>query len=304
MKKCVIIYNPKSGMKSPFKNINNYDYIFKKYDYETELIETKCKGDATNIVKKIRSADLVLVAGGDGTLNEAIEGNLKRRKPLLIAQLPFGTQNDVAHMYGLTNSLFGNLELILSGVEKNIDVCLLNNRPFIYVACIGSYVDIAYATPRKLKEKYGRLAYILYGIKKLKETFHQFKIEYEVNGEKHSGEYSFIFVTNSNRVAGSYIYNDVKLNDSKFEVLMCKIENRWDILKALHYLKRRDMNNLPSFFKYYQTDNFKLIFKNIPSCSWCVDGDEFKHNTKEFNFGVANDMAMLVPKKNINKLFK
>lgn len=304
MKKCVIIYNPKSGMKSPFKNINNYGYIFKKYNYETELVETKCKGDATSIVKRIKKADLVLIAGGDGTLNEAIEGNLMRKVPLLIAQLPFGTQNDVAHMYGLTNSLFWNLELILSGIEKNIDVCLLNNKPFIYVACIGSYVDIAYATPRKLKEKYGRLAYILYGIKKLKETFHQFKIEYEVNGKKYGGEYSFIFVTNSNRVAGSYIYNDVKLNDSMFEVLMCKIDNKFDILKALHYLKRRDMNKLPSFFKYYKTNNFKLKFNEIPSCSWCVDGDEYKHNTNEFVFSVTNDMPMLVPKKNIKKLFK
>ena len=304
MKKCIIIYNPKSGIKSPFKSINNYDFIFKKHGYETELIETKCKGDAISIVKKIRKANLVLVAGGDGTLNEAIEGNLKRKEPLLIAQLPFGTQNDVAHMYGLTNSLFGNLELILSGIEKNIDVCLLNNKPFIYVACIGSYVDIAYATPRKLKEKYGRLAYILYGIKKLKETFHQFKIEYEVNGKKYNGEYSFIFVTNSNRVAGSYIYNDVKLNDSMFEVLMCKINNKFDILKALHYLKRRDMNNLPGFFKYYKTDHFKLKFSEIPSCSWCVDGDEYKHNTNEFEFNVTNDMPMLVPKKNIKKLFK
>ena len=303
MKKCVIVYNPKSGVKSPFKNINNYGKIFKKYDYETELIETKCRGDATRILQEIKEADLVLVAGGDGTLNEAIEGNLKRTKPLLIAQLPFGTQNDVAHMYGLTNNVFGNLELILSGVNKNIDVCLLNNKPFIYVACIGSYVDIAYATPRKLKEKYGRLAYILYGIKKLKETFHQFSIEYEVNGKKYNGEYSFIFVTNSNRVAGSYIYNDIKLNDSKFEVLMCKVKNRWDILKALHYLKRRNMNDLPGFFKYYKTDKFKLKFSEIPSCSWCVDGDEYKHNTNEFNFGVTNEMPMLVPKKHVKKLF-
>ena len=303
MKKCVIVYNPKSGIKSPFKNINNYQNVFKKYNYETKLIETKCKSDATRIVRKIKRADLVLVAGGDGTLNEAIEGNLMRRRPLLIAQLPFGTQNDVAHMYGLTNSVFGNLDLILSGIEKNIDICLLNNRPFIYVACIGSYVDIAYATPRKLKEKYGRLAYILYGIKKLKETFHQFNIEYEVNGKTYKGQYSFIFVTNSNRVAGSYIYNDVKLNDSKFEVLMCKVENNWDIIKALHYLKRRDMNNLPSFFKYYKTNDFKLKFDETPTCSWCVDGDEYKHDTSEFHFVVTNEMPMLVPKKNIKKLF-
>ena len=303
MKKCIIVYNPQSGIKSPFKNFKNFDRVFKKYGYETELIETRWRGDATDIVKRIGYADLVLVAGGDGTLNEAIEGNMLRKHKLTIAQLPFGTQNDVAHMYGLTNNILHNLELVLSGVTKNIDVCLLNRRPFVYVACIGSYVDIAYATPRKLKEKYGRLAYILYGIKQIKQTFHQFELEYIINGERHKGNYSFIFVTNSNRVAGSYIYNDVKLNDSKFEVLMVKINNKWDIFRALYYLKRRDMNHLPSFFKYYKTNNFKLIFKDIPSCSWCLDGDEYKHDSREFDFGVTNEIPMQVPKKNINKLF-
>ena len=304
MKRCIIVYNPQSGMKSVFKNFKNFENIFKKYEYETSIIETKCKKDATNIVKNIKHADLVLVAGGDGTLNEAIEGNLLRKRKLLIAQLPFGTQNDVAHMYGLTNNVYHNLELILSGVSKNIDVCLVNDRPFIYVACIGSYVDIAYATPRKLKAKYGRLAYILYGIKQIKETFHEFDIEYEVNGKKYAGNYSFIFITNSNRVAGSYIYDDVKLNDNKFEVLMCSIKNKIDIFKAIYFLKRRDMNNLPSFFKYYKTNDFKLIFKEVPSCSWCLDGEEYRHEERKFHFSVTNEIPMLVPKKNIKKLFE
>ena len=184
MKKCIIVYNPKSGIRSSFKNINGCEPIFEKYGYKCEIIETKGPKDATRIVSKINKCDLVLVAGGDGTLNEAIEGNLKRKQPLIMAQLPFGSQNDVANMYGLTNNIYKNLEFVLDGVNKQIDVCLINNKPFIYVACLGSYVDIAYATPRKLKEKYGRLAYILYGIKQIKETFHRFDLEYEINGKR------------------------------------------------------------------------------------------------------------------------
>ena len=71
---------------------------------------------------------------------------------------------------------------ILNGTQKNIDVCLINNNPFVYVACMGAYVDISYATPRKLKEKYGKLAYVIYGIQQLKQNLHFYNVKYEVNG--------------------------------------------------------------------------------------------------------------------------
>ena len=45
MKKCVIVYNPQSGIKSVFKNFKNFDKILAKYDYEPEIIETKCRKD-------------------------------------------------------------------------------------------------------------------------------------------------------------------------------------------------------------------------------------------------------------------
>lgn len=303
MKKCTIVYNPQSGISTPLKNFRNFEKIFKKYDYSIELIPTKCRYDAINIVENLEPVDLVLVAGGDGTLNEAIQGNLRRNKKLLMAQLPFGTQNDVAHMYGLTNNIYKNLDLILSGVEKNIDICLLNDKPFLYVACMGAYVDIAYATPRKLKAKYGRLAYVLYGIKQLKQSFHHYDIEYEIDGKIYEGEYSFIFITNSNRIGGvSNIYNDVKLNDNKYEVLMCYVKNKLDIFKALHYLKRREFNDMPGF-KYYKTDNFSIKFKESPKASWCIDGDEYKHTSSAFTLKITKEVNMLIPSKNVNKLF-
>ena len=57
-------------------------------------------------------------------------------------------------------------------------------------------------------------------------------IKYEVNGEVKEGRFSFIFITNSSRIGGvDNIYDDVKLNDNKFEVLMCDIKNKFDMLR-------------------------------------------------------------------------
>ncbi len=303
MLKCVVIYNPNSGKLTNRNEIKRLYKLLENYGYDTQIIYTEYKGHAKELVKKMDDVDLLLCAGGDGTLNEVISGNIERHKPILLGHLPLGSVNDVAHMYGMTNNTIKNTLMLLNGTRKNIDVCLINDNPFVYVACIGAWVDISYATPRKLKEKYGKLAYVIYGIKQLKQHLQFYKVKYTVNGETHEDEFSFMFITNSNRVGGvNNIYNDVKLDDNKFEVLLCNIKNKWDIIRAIHYLNRRELNNIP-VFKYYKTDNIKFEFDEVPP-SWCIDGDELLHNDKKFEIKINKDNYMLLPTKNIDKLFE
>ncbi|UKI57502.1 MAG: YegS/Rv2252/BmrU family lipid kinase [Clostridium sp.] len=280
MMKCVLIYNPNSGKLTNRNDIKKLYRIFENYGYEVEIIYTEYKGHAKEITKKLNDVDLLICAGGDGTLNEVISGNIERSKPLLLGHLPLGSVNDVAHMYGLTGSTTRNLVMLLNGARKNIDVCLLNGNPFVYVACIGAWVDISYSTPRKLKEKYGKFAYAIYGIKQLKTQKLQFyNVKYTVNGETHEDRFSFIFITNSNRIGGvNNIYDDVKLDDNKFEVLLCDIKNKWDIIRAVHYLTHRKLEDIP-VFKYFKTDKIELEFDETPP-SWCIDGDELTHKSK------------------------
>lgn len=121
-------------------------------EYETVMCPTKAAKDATRIVSELEDdVDLVICAGGDGTLNEGITGNLMRKNKLVMAQLPVGTMNDVGTMYGYTKNMIVNAQMLLSGTEKNVDVCMINDVPFVYVACLGSYVDVSYNTPRKYK---------------------------------------------------------------------------------------------------------------------------------------------------------
>ncbi len=303
MKKCVVIYNPNSGRLTNRVEIKRIYKILENYGYETEIKYTEYKGHAKEMTKDLKNVDLLLCAGGDGTLNEVISGNIERKKPILLGHLPLGSVNDVAHMYGMTNRTIRNIIMLLHGRKKNIDVCLINNNPFVYVACMGAFVDISYATPRKLKEKYGKLAYAIYGIKQLKQNLQFYDVKYTVDGETYNKRFSFIFITNSSRVGGvNNIYNDVKLDDNKFEVLMLDIKSKWDIIKAVHYLTRRELYDIPGA-TYLKTDNLKLEFDQIPP-SWCIDGDELEHNESTFEIKINKDNYMLLPTRNIDKLFE
>ena len=304
MKKCVIIMNPESGKRKKITSYQNFYDVLRKYGYDTEIILTRAQGDAEKIMKVISDdIDLVVSAGGDGTLNEIVSGNMQRKKKLLVAPLPMGSTNDVGNMYGLDRSVYENLEILLQGKPKKVDVCYINEKPFVYVACFGDYIDLAYDTPRKLKKKYGELAYFLYALKQFRPKINSHKIKYRVDGKEYEGEYSFIFITNSSRVSGTPdVYYDVKLDDKKFEVCLANANSIKEAVKLVVLATTIDVKTIPNV-TYYQTDNFEIEFLSKEKNSWCVDGEEYKAEDHVLRFRVEQSMKMLVPKENINKLF-
>ena len=58
-------------------------------------------------------------------------------------------------MFGMGKDPVLNLEMILNGVVKQVDICRINKNPFVYVAGIGKFVNIAYDTPRDMKKRWG-----------------------------------------------------------------------------------------------------------------------------------------------------
>lgn len=304
MKRCVIIMNPMSGKKKNIHSYENFYDVLRKYGYDTEILFTSEKGDAERITKLLSDdIDLVVSAGGDGTLNEIVSGNMQRKNKLVVAPLPMGSTNDVGNMYGLDSNIYNNLEKILKGKAKKVDICYINEKPFVYVACFGDYIDMSYSTPRNLKEKYGNFAYFLNAIKQFRPKINSYNIKYKVDGVEHTGTYSFIFISNSSRIAGQPdVYYDVKLDDKKFEVCLANAKSLKEMLKMLVLATSVDVKEIPNV-TYYQTDNFEIEFLSEMNNSWCMDGEEYKSDNKKFTFRVEQSMKMLVPKENIDKLF-
>ena len=305
MKKCVLIYNSKSGRgvnKIPFERVID---IVNSYGYTLSIEKTRKKGHATNIIKELDDdVDLVIAAGGDGTFNEVVTGNLMRKKKLLLAHLPIGTTNDVGTMYGFSKNIEVDLEWIFTGVKKNIDVIMINNTPFIYSAAFGNFVNITYETPRKLKEIFGRIGYFLFATKTINEKIRKYRLRITQNGKTNEGEYSFMFITNSTRVGGvNNIYPDVKLDDGKFEVLLCKLTSKPALIKSLFFLiNNNNMDNIPGC-EYYKLSDLTIEFLDEPKYSWCIDGEELKSKSNKFKFTINKDLYAVLPEHNVKKLF-
>ncbi len=304
MKKCVVIYNPNSGKKNKNNFLKNYKNILEKANYQIITYFTKYHGHASKIIESLDdNIDLVISVGGDGTFNEVVTGNFKRKNKLLLAHIPLGTTNDIGSMYGYTKNPINNLNLLMNGVEKEIDICTINGSPFVYVAGFGKFMNVPYETSRELKKKYGYLAYLIEGVKSFHNKTNLYDITYEIDGEVYRGLYSFMIASNANRIAGiNNFFKDIKLDDDKFEVLFCNLSSKRDIVKSLYYLKMHDITKVPGFY-FHKTNNLKITFNDLPKKKWCIDGEKYENETNTFVINVVPGLRLLLPNKKIDTLF-
>ncbi|OLA34780.1 MAG: hypothetical protein BHW38_02600 [Firmicutes bacterium CAG:321_26_22] len=303
MKKCLVVYNPNSGKYNKEVTLPKIEKILNEYDYSVIIEKTKYKGDATSIVANIDKCDLVVSIGGDGIFNEVMTGNFMRKDRIVLCHLPSGTTNDVGAMWGYGKNMLNNLKLALNGKVKRIDICTINDKPFVYSAGFGKFMNIPYETPRELKKRIGHLAYIREGARDFFRKVKLYDITYEVDNEKYRGLFSFALITNANRVAGiNNFYKDIKLDDNKFEVLLCNITKLKDIIKTLYFFALYDASKIPGFY-FYQTDNIKIKFNSPLKKPLCIDGESFDDMSGSYNIKIDHDVYVLMPSKNVNNLF-
>ncbi|MDP9813902.1 YegS/Rv2252/BmrU family lipid kinase [Rhizobium tibeticum] len=106
---------------------------------------------------RVGHVDLVIVGGGDGSLNTAAQGLLDTGLPLGV--LPLGTANDFARTIGLPTDLPAAIDVIAKGNTTPIDLGQANGHPFFNVASIGFSADLAMSLTEKAKKRWGKLGY-------------------------------------------------------------------------------------------------------------------------------------------------
>lgn len=303
MKTCELICNSESGKGIKPGVLKDVINILEKHDYETNLYFTEERGDAKNHVKTMEYKDLVLSIGGDGTFNEIVSGNFLRKNKLVLSHIPVGTTNDIGHMLGLNKNITRSVEKILDGEIKQVDLGLINNQPFFYVAGFGKFINVPYQTSRKLKKKLGHLAYLINGVKEFFQMTKLYELEYTVNGLTYHGYYSLILISNANRIAGfNNIYKNVKLDDDKFEIMFCNITRRKDLVKTLILLIKTGITNVPGIY-CHTCNEIEISFMEDVKNNWTIDGEKLRDSKRKYRITIDKNLKMLLPKKNIPKLF-
>ena len=269
--------NPKSGLMQAPKYMAEIVELFSGAGYLTQVLMTTGKGDARDFAAEYGGeADIVVVSGGDGTLNEVIDGLISGGHKTAIGYIPSGSTNDFANSVGLPKSIMACAERVITGAPQAVDIGSFNGRYFSYVASFEAFTSTTYSVPQNIKNIMGHSAYVMAGVK---ELAHIKPIHAKVILEKGTpeervleGDYVLGGVCNSRSIGG--IVNlqklDVDMNDGLMEVILIKMPN--DLIE----LSDITGSILSGTFKSHQIEKYsahRVTFELDESVHWTLDGE-------------------------------
>ena len=236
-KRCRIIYNPTSGREAMKNNLVDILNILERAGYETSAYATtpepnSAKNEADRAAKA--GFNLIVAAGGDGTINEVVNGiaPLKHRPKLGI--IPAGTTNDYARALKIPREdPIGAAKVIAKGQTIKMDIGEAGKNWFVNIAAGGLLTELTYGVPSQVKSLFGYLAYLVKGAELLPQI-KPIKMHLEYDGGTYDGKASMFFLALTNSIGGfEQIVPDASLDDGKFTLIVVKTSNLIEILQLI-----------------------------------------------------------------------
>ena len=249
MKKAVLVYNPIAGAGDFPEYLDDFLGEFQD-DYRIIVHRTKETPDGSlqrllcQIAAEQASGNIIMVAGGDGTLNRVVNIMMNQEIDLPLGIIPAGTVNDFASYLNMPDDYRQCFELIARGKKQSVDVGLVNDRYFINVCVGGVLAEIPHDTETVLKNKLGKLAYYLRGIKEV-SSFESMKARIVTGDEEIEQEIFLFLILNTTRSGGfKNLSPEGKIDDGLFELILVKAGPMYKVLNlAVELFQNKHLDN-------------------------------------------------------------
>jgi len=275
-----IIVNPSSGKQAVQKNLPEIvsALVLDNTITSTSVFYTQKKDDAYNEVKKIKKDeyDLIIAAGGDGTLNEVVNGIIESKSDTPIAILPAGTVNDFSNFLGISKDVAAFSQMIRDYKIIDSDVGKIGNKYFINVAAGGLLTDIGYKVSVDAKTVMGKFAYYAQGMIDLpQQIFKSIDVIFETQKRRVEQKDCIMFMVSNTPSVGGFkkISPHAKINDNKLDVFIIHKPEFGQVLPLfIQILKGEHTNN--SKITYFQTNKVTISCNNVEDFYIDIDGEQ------------------------------
>jgi len=196
-------------------------------------------GDPSSLAGVIRrhatEVDRVVVAGGDGTINQAVQVLVELGLPLAI--IPAGTANNMARTVGLPLDLESATAVAAGSHRRPVDLGRVNGRWFCTTASIGLSVQITEELSPDLKRRLGPVAYALAALKVLRRSqpFHA-DVSWE-SGSRHTRTVQLVVGNGRYYGAALAVAPDATIDDARLDLYSLEVNHWWELLKVAPFLK-------------------------------------------------------------------
>lgn len=232
-----LIYNPTSGHETMLRNVGEILNILEQAGYEASAFQTTA--EKMSAAKEAQRAakegfDLIVAAGGDGTINEVVNGiaPLKHRPKMGI--IPAGTTNDYARALRIPReNPIDAAKVILKGQTVKMDIGQANDKYFMNIAGGGFLTELTYDVPSDFKSVLGYLAYVVKGAEML-PRIKPVDLHIQFDDGEYDGQASMFLLGLTNSIGGfEQIAPDASLDDGNFALIVVKSSNPVEVIKLM-----------------------------------------------------------------------
>lgn len=221
MKQAVFLYNTRSGKGKIARNIEAICTVFRAYGYE---ITPRLIDFCANPFDGNETIDLMVVAGGDGTVNYVVNAMKRKGLDIPVGVVPAGTANDFAGALGMSREPLEAARQIASGSVDRVDVGCVNGLWFVNIFSFGIFTTTSQRTPDERKHKIGKLAYIIEGVKEFR-SMHAVPLEIEADGERFDLRSLMVLVFNGETAGGFHLARRSSIKDGLFDCILLEKKN-------------------------------------------------------------------------------
>lgn len=219
--KGLILYNVKAGKGKIAKRL---DRIVAEFTNAGIKATPKLIDFVDNPFDGYEDIDLVVICGGDGTINYVV--NQMRAKGIdpAIGIIPAGTANDFAGALGMPKDHVKAARMIAQGKEHRVDCGEVNGRYFVNVLSFGVLTTTSQQTSDQAKHRYGKLAYVWVGLKDL-ITMHSIKLKVKIDDKEFDADTLMFLVFNGETAGRFRLAPGAKVDDGLFDVMVLERRN-------------------------------------------------------------------------------
>ncbi len=256
-----IIYNPDSGRQIAHRNLPVLVDVLVKNNYYVKVFPTQKQYDATRAASQAckDGDDIIISFGGDGTVNEVVNGMMENDFRPKLAIYPAGTVNDFANYLQIPRNIEEFAQLILQKNTILSDVGRGGERYFLNVAAAGLLTDVAYKVSSESKSILGRFAYYFEGIREIqRQMFDPIKIKITYGDIVETKEVLFFILANSASVGGfKFIAPEASINDGKLDLMIVEKGELMDTASIFVKALVGNHTQHPNL-KYVQVDSIRI----------------------------------------------
>jgi diacylglycerol kinase (ATP) len=281
-----IIANEKANWGAGLRKVREATAFLRKQGFPFSLSPTQSRGHARELAAAAaaQNIDTVIVIGGDGTVNEVINGLLASGQGTApcVGIIPAGSSNDLSKSLEIPQSLEDACRTVMKGRTKSMDVGRAGPHYFCSASCVGYFAEIA-ARSLGMRRFGGSLRYVIPALDAIRTMASGWEMSVRTDGQEFHGTYAVLLVGNAPRFGGLTMLPRARPDDGVLDCLLIEMAGKWEALQLIPLAYRQAMERHRRATRFHATSLSVTLHRPTQLCN---DGEMVPGSVESIDYSV------------------